>query len=96
MSRFNRLCDLLEKRIEKSSDLKFFSPFMLKGPDGNQRLFGNGTPVFSLRLNNEQAVSSLSTMDQESIARSYLFGDIDVEGEIIQVLSLRNLFRTTS
>lgn len=92
MSKFNRLCDLLEKNIRKTSGAIQFPPFSLVGPEGNSRIFGEGSPVFSLRLNSEQAVSQLSTLDQETIARGYLQGDIDVDGKIMDALALRNLF----
>lgn len=92
MSKFNRLCDLLEKKLNKIQDSAGFSPFTLIGPEGISRTFGAQTPSFSLILTNNQAISALSTLDQETIAKGYLFGDIEVEGEFMKVLSLRNLF----
>lgn len=91
MSRFQRLCDLLERKIRNSSSLEF-SPFQLKSPTGEIRGFGDGEPVFSLHLTNSPGIAALGTMDQETIARAYLMGDIDVEGNIMNVLVLRNLF----
>jgi cyclopropane-fatty-acyl-phospholipid synthase len=92
MSRFNRLCDLLDKRLSKNPENVKILPFKLIGPSGEFRMFGSEPPVFSLHLTNEQGIAALSTMDQETIARSYLLGDIEVEGDIMKVLSLRTLF----
>ena len=61
-------------------------------PDGHERVFGGEIPRFSLHLRNDQAIAAISTMDQELIARAYLMGDVDVKGDFLQVLSLRDYF----
>ncbi|HSF56011.1 MAG TPA: class I SAM-dependent methyltransferase [Algoriphagus sp.] len=91
-NRFTRLADLLQKQLETLSTSSSQIPFMLKGPMGEERLFLGDIPRFSLFLKNEQAVSALSTMDQEVIAKAYLQGDINVDGDFISILSLRKLF----
>lgn len=90
--RFNRLAGILQKHLEGIPDSPLKIPFSLKDPGGNERVFGGEEPRFSLHLKNQQAISALSTMDQEVIAKAYLLGDIDVEGDFISVLSLRSLF----
>lgn len=91
-NRFIRLADLLQKNFETTLNSSSLIPFSLIGPEGEKRNFGSDKPQFSLHLKSEQAISSLSTMDQELIARAYLKGDIDVDGDFISILSLRNLF----
>lgn len=91
-NRFTRLADLLQKQLKSIPTSPTQIPFKLKGPTGEERLFLGDNPRFSLVLKNEQAISALSTMDQEVIAKAYLQGDINVEGDFISILSLRNLF----
>jgi cyclopropane-fatty-acyl-phospholipid synthase len=91
-NKFSRLANFLQKRLDAIPTSPRRIPFLLIGPDGEDRLFGGDQPRFSLHLKNDQAVSAISTMDQELIARAYLMGEIDVEGDFIHVLSLRNYF----
>lgn len=90
--RFNRLADLIQKQLEAVPDSPRKVPFSLKDPDGKERVFGCNSPKFSIQINNDQGISALSTMDQELIARAYLLGDIDVTGDFLQILSLRDYF----
>lgn len=66
--------------------------FALRGKDGPSFFFGSHKPAFTLILNNDEAVSALSTFDQNTIAKAYFFGSIDVEGDIMAALALRELF----
>ncbi|WP_438839590.1 SAM-dependent methyltransferase [Algoriphagus aestuariicola] len=91
-NKFTRLADLFQKHLEAVTTSTSKIPFSMLGPNGETRDFGDGVPEFSLILKNDQAISAISTMDQELIARAYLMGDIDVEGDLIKVLSLRNYF----
>jgi cyclopropane-fatty-acyl-phospholipid synthase len=55
-------------------------------------VLGTDQPVFTIVLNNEQAVSALSTLDQNTIVEAYLSGSMDIEGDIMGALALRELF----
>jgi cyclopropane-fatty-acyl-phospholipid synthase len=55
-------------------------------------VFGEGTPAFTIRLHNERAVAALTTLNQNTIVEAYLEGSIDVEGDIMELLALRELF----
>lgn len=91
-NKFNRLADLFQKHLETAQASASLIPFSLVAPKQSERFFGGETPRFSLILNNEQAVSALSSMDQEMIAKAYMLGDIDVSGDFLSILSLRNVF----
>ena len=91
-NKFEKLAELLQNQWNSIPASPRKIPFSLKDPDGNIRLYGDKNPRFTIHLTNEQAINALSMMDQELIARAYLQGDINLEGEIIEVLSLRDLF----
>ncbi|OOG72381.1 class I SAM-dependent methyltransferase [Algoriphagus sp. A40] len=90
--RFSRLADLLQKQLEVIPASNFQISFSLISPDGEERVFGSPPLGFSLILKNDQAIAALSTMDQENIARAYLMDDLEVKGELMEALSLRDLF----
>lgn len=91
-NKFARLAGLLQRHLEAVPPSPRRIPFSLVGPEGEERVFGGEKPRFSLFLRDDQAISAISTMDQELIAKAYLTGQIDVEGDFIQVLSLRDYF----
>ena len=64
-------------------------PFEMSFPDGATRRFGQGTPSFSVRLNNRNAVRALTSLDQVKFADAYLAGDIDIDGDMLRPFELR-------
>jgi cyclopropane-fatty-acyl-phospholipid synthase len=89
--KFRRLVGLVEKQYKSVTPCTGSIPFGLQ-MNGSLHTFGGNKPVFVIRLNNEEAVAALSTLDQNTIAEAYLEGNIDLEGDITQVLALRELF----
>src|SRR5437763_7860984 len=63
--------------------------FGLTTQDGHTYLCGAGRPEFSIRLKDSRALSALASMDEGKIAAAYLDGVIDVEGDWLRVLDLR-------
>src|SRR5690349_15845606 len=90
--KFSRLVGLVEKQYQSVTAETGSIPFALRAADGPLHKFGNKEPAFSIVLNNEEAVAALSTLDQNVIAEAYLAGNIDLEGDIMSVLALRELF----
>ncbi len=90
--KFTRLVQLVQKQYQSVSAVTGNIPFTLQTKDGPAHIFGGNEPAFSIILNNEQAVAALSTLDQNSIVDAYLAGHIDLEGDIMHVLALRELF----
>jgi len=89
--KFSRLVNLIQKQYDKVAKQTGRIPFALSGPGGPVYKFG-GEPAFTIILNNDHAVAALSTLDQNVIAGAYLGGDIDLDGDIMSVLALRELF----
>jgi len=90
--KFTRLAKLVEKQYQSVTGITGKIPFALRTKDGPVHAFGGDEPAFSIILNNEQAVAALSTLDQNSIIDAYLAGHIDLEGDIMHVLAMRELF----
>lgn len=90
--KFSRLISLVEKQYSSIKPGTGYIPFALRIAGEKVHYFGDKEPSFTIVLNNEQAVSALSTLDQNKIAEAYLAGNIDLEGDIIRVLALRELF----
>jgi len=57
--------------------------------DGRLLTFGDGAPVFRILLRNELPLAG--SLTDLSLARAYVNGDIDVEGDIPSLLALREL-----
>ena len=51
--------------------------------------FGQGTPSFSVRLNNRNAVRAITSLDQVTFADAFLAGDIDIDGDMLRPFELR-------
>ncbi|TDH21325.1 methyltransferase domain-containing protein [Segetibacter sp. 3557_3] len=90
--KFLRLIDLLQKQYVKLSRGSIQPSFALTYKGGSAHEFGTSRPVFTLVLNNDHAVSALSTLDQTTIIEAYLTGSIDINGDIMGALALRELF----
>lgn len=58
-------------------------------PDGTVHRQGNGRPEFRLVLNNRNGWRALSSLDQGKFADAYVTGDIDIEGDLLCLFSLR-------
>jgi cyclopropane-fatty-acyl-phospholipid synthase len=90
--KFSRLVGLVEKQYQSVSANNGTIPFALRAADGPVHLFGGKEPAFTIVLNNQQAVSALSTLNQDLIAQAFLAGHIDLDGDLMRVLALRELF----
>ena len=91
--KFKRLANLIAGQYKSLNAEDRNISFVLKSADGVGQIFGEGKPAFTLQLNNQQAIAALSTLDQQTIAEAYLSGHLDIEGDIMQVLALREMFK---
>jgi cyclopropane-fatty-acyl-phospholipid synthase len=90
--KFLRLAGLVERQYRSLPKGSTGIPFALRSIGAQAYTFGGTDPAFTIVLNNEQAISALSTLDQNTIIDAYLNGDIDIEGDIVSALALRELF----
>ncbi len=91
-TKFKLLVDLIARQYKGLNADDGSISFVLKSFDGVGKIFGEGKPAFTLQLNNEQAIAALSTLNQQIITKAFLAGHLDIEGDIMQVLSLREMF----
>jgi cyclopropane-fatty-acyl-phospholipid synthase len=90
--KFIRIAKLIGKQYTKLDAEQVSTSFALKSDTGHTQTFGSGKPAFTILLNNDDAVTALSTLNQNTIVEAYLKGNIDIEGNIMSALSLRELF----
>jgi len=65
------------------------TPFSVEMPNGNRRDIGDDEPKFDIALRTDRAVKALGTLDEANFAEAYLQGDIDLDGDIINLFALR-------
>jgi cyclopropane-fatty-acyl-phospholipid synthase len=58
-------------------------------PDGSIQPFGQGTPRFHIRLNNNRALQAVASLDEGRFGDAYLAGDIDIDGDMLMPFALR-------
>ncbi|MDP7343821.1 MAG: hypothetical protein QF767_10805, partial [Alphaproteobacteria bacterium] len=78
---------LIDKFANRLSGME--SCFTLKMPDGSERLMGSGEPKFEITLNNKRAVKAIGSLDEGNIGEAYLQGDFDINGDLLEMFSLR-------
>jgi cyclopropane-fatty-acyl-phospholipid synthase len=64
----------------------------LRTDQGPLRIFGSGEPQATLVVRGRAGMAALRSMDLSTIAEAYVAGDLDVEGDLLQVLPLRTSF----
>ena len=63
--------------------------FAVTLPDGNIQQFGPSAPSFRIVLKNSRAVRAIASLDEGRFGDAYLAGDIDLEGDILDLFVLR-------
>lgn len=86
-----RLVVILEKCFKNVSSADNKHSFAISTPGGPVYIIGNGASSFSIILKNNSALAAFTTLDQKIIIESYLAGNIDIEGDILKVIALREI-----
>jgi cyclopropane-fatty-acyl-phospholipid synthase len=78
---------------------KLVPPFELAYPDGRTFRIGDPAnqqaetmienPAFRITLKTDRALRAVNSLDEYSLAQSYLLGEIDIEGDFLAVMGLR-------
>lgn len=66
--------------------------FRMHFPSGETQVFGDGTPEFDLHVKNDSGMRALKSMSELRIADAYVCGDLDITGDVVKAMWLRNLF----
>jgi cyclopropane-fatty-acyl-phospholipid synthase len=89
---FDRLTRLMERPRHRASPSADQISFAIRDPDGRSRNFGAGAPAFTVVVKNANGLAALSTGQLMSIAEAYMVGNLDVEGDLLEVFKLRTVF----
>jgi cyclopropane-fatty-acyl-phospholipid synthase len=77
-------------KIGFSRFAKFPCAFTLHTESGATRL-GQGEPAFALHVRNPRGHRALQSLDELAIAQAYIRGDLEIEGDAVRAMWLRNL-----
>jgi cyclopropane-fatty-acyl-phospholipid synthase len=69
--------------------------FAVALPDGTTQQFGPSAPSFRIVLKNNRALRTIASLDEGRFGDAYLAGDIDLEGEVMDLFVLRKSFSDT-
>ena len=89
---FRRLVSVFQRRYDAYFAGEAPLSFAVRS-GGAHHVFGRGEPAFTLVAHDGRAVAALATLDSLAVGEAYLSGRLDVEGDLLAVLSLRALFR---
>jgi cyclopropane-fatty-acyl-phospholipid synthase len=64
--------------------------FRMHMPTGAVEVQGSGNPAFDLYLKNDRGVKAFRSMHELTIAEAYVRGDIEIEGDAIKAMWLRD------
>jgi cyclopropane-fatty-acyl-phospholipid synthase len=66
--------------------------FAVTTPDGTTKTLGDGAPVFTICVTNQKGAKALASLDQLQVAVAYLRGHLDVDGDVMALLGMRQFF----
>ena len=89
---FSRLVALVERRYRTAGRRVGGTPVAIRTAAGRPHVFGGDEPAFTIVVNDAAGVAALSTLDKTRIAEAYVAGSSDLEGDMLRVLSARDLF----
>lgn len=67
-------------------------PFSLELPDGRCAEIGEGAPRFHVRIRSRRGLRRVLSLDEGRIAEAYMAGELDVEGDLLSAMALRDSF----
>ena len=89
---FSRVVRVLGERYRAYFRSHPAVPFAVAPAGGAPHLFGIGEPSFTIRVNDPRGAKALLSLDQLQVAVAYLRGHLDLDGDVMAVLSMRRFF----
>jgi len=81
----DRVVARIQKKIVPRSSL----PFELRFWTGRSIVLGEGTPAFQIEVNDRRGLVALGSLDELAISNAYLNGSLDITGNMLHLLDLR-------
>jgi cyclopropane-fatty-acyl-phospholipid synthase len=81
----------LEQRYRRYFSSRSPVPFALRTADSTHT-FGTGEPAFTITVADPRGARALASLDQLRVAVAYLRGWLDLDGDLISALSIREFF----
>jgi cyclopropane-fatty-acyl-phospholipid synthase len=78
---------LLNRFVAHFSDVA--APFDLVLPDGSLVHLGSGAATFRVHAKTNRGFRALASLDEGRVAESYIYGDIDIDGDMLRPFELR-------
>lgn len=73
-----------------SSGANFPCSFRVHTPGGGSMTIGDGTVEFEVFIHNDRGMHALQSASELRIADAYVCGDIDIDGDVVKAMWLRN------
>lgn len=86
------LASTLDRRYRRYFASRTPIPFAVKHLDGSESALGQGKPVFTVRVTDPRGQKALGGLDQFAIGVAYLRGWLDIEGDLMTALKMREMF----
>jgi len=77
-------------------DLSWPVAVLVRGPDGAEIRLGDGEPVMTVTARDATGVEALDSRDELLIAEAYMAGSVDLDGDLIAGLRVRDNLTTRS
>jgi cyclopropane-fatty-acyl-phospholipid synthase len=85
----SRALQALERRYREFFPRGGGVPFALRAGGGPAHRLGDGEPAFTLVANDRRGAEALASLDQLAFTSAYLNGQIDIEGDFLAAIGLR-------
>jgi cyclopropane-fatty-acyl-phospholipid synthase len=82
----------LQRRYQAFFSTRPGISFAVSELDGEPHHFGDGEPVFTIKVLDQRGAKALAGLDQFGVAVAYLEGSIDVDGDLAKALTMRDFF----
>lgn len=64
--------------------------------NGSTHVAGSGEPAFDLHIHNDRGMRALRSLEELRIAHAYVRGDLEIEGDVVKAMWLRNALSDTN
>jgi cyclopropane-fatty-acyl-phospholipid synthase len=68
-------------------------PLVIEMPGGRKETIGEGEPILKVRIHNDRGLAAVGSLKELEIVDAYLDGDLDLEGDLLAGMKLREVLR---